>query len=164
MGCQPSLPTGERVKVVRVVSGQTLEVLAIDGQSPKTKRVRLLGMDAPTGQQEPWSSQAQARLEELLGEDRIVMLETDVDSWREFENGSQQTLAYVWHNQQFVNEALVAEGYALARSAFPNVKYEQRLANAQEKARLIGVGIWHPSQPMEQTPEEFRRMGARVED
>jgi micrococcal nuclease len=160
MGCQPSLPKGERVKVVRVVSGQTLEVLAIDGQSPETKRVRLLGIDAPTGKQEPWSTQAKARLESLIGESRIVMLEADVEPLRELEEGSRQTLAYVWQDQQFVNEALVAEGYALARSVFPNTKYEHRLANAQEKARLSGVGIWHPSQPMGQTPEEFRRMGA----
>lgn len=158
VGCQPSLPQGQQVRVARVVSGQTLEVLAMNGQTPITERVRLLGIDAPTGNQEPWSTQAKERLDALIGQDRVVLLERDVESVREFQNGAKQKLAYVWQGDRLLNEALVEEGYALARSFFPNTKYEQRLTYAQEKARLTGVGIWNPSQPMAQTPEEFRRL------
>jgi len=51
---------------------------------------------------------------------------------------------------------MVKRGYALAKPRSPNTKYDQRLANAQAWARIMGVGIWDPEQPMGITPTEFR--------
>ncbi|PSB16730.1 nuclease [filamentous cyanobacterium CCP1] len=159
LGCQSSLPqTRQQVRVVKVVSGQTLEVLDMSGSNPITERVRLLGIEAPTGDQEPWSTQATDRLESLIGTNRTVWLEADVQAVRETSNGSKLRLAYVWRDNQLLNESLVAEGYVLGRSSSPNTKYEKRLTYAQEKARLTGRGIWNPSYPMAQSPEEFRRL------
>jgi micrococcal nuclease len=156
MGCQPSLPQGQRVKVSKVVNGQTLEVLDINGQNPNAERVRLLGIDAPTGNQEPWSTQAKERLAALIGENKTVLLEPDVEFICKFSNGSQQKLAYVWQGNKLLNETLIEEGYVLARSYSPNTKYEQRLTYAQEKARLTGVGIWNPANPMAESPQTPR--------
>jgi micrococcal nuclease len=55
-----------------------------------------------------------------------------------------------------VNEQLVVEGYVYVPRSINN-KYEQRLTNAQEFARLMGKGIWNPEKPMRLTPTEFRR-------
>ncbi|WP_416674449.1 thermonuclease family protein [Egbenema bharatensis] len=156
MGCQATLPQGQQVSVTQVISGQTLEVLDRAGQNPRAERVRLLGIDAPTGSQEPWSTRATERLIELIGDDRTVLLESDIQPTRD-SNGSQLRLAYLWREDRLLNEVLVEEGYALARSSAPNTKYEQRLTHAQEKARLTGAGIWNPTHPMTQTPQEFRR-------
>jgi micrococcal nuclease len=156
MGCQTTLLQGQPVSVTRVISGQTLEVLDTIGQNPKAERVRLLGIDAPTGKQEPWSTQARERLIELIGDDRTVLLEPDVQSiYRN--RDTELRLAYLWQEGRLLNEVLVEEGYALARSSAPNTKYEQRLTYAQEKARLTGAGIWNSNHPMPQTPQDFRR-------
>jgi micrococcal nuclease len=155
LGCQSSSPQGQRVSVTQVVSGQTIEVIDPAGQNPRAERVRLLGIDTPTGKQEPWSTQAKERLTELIGDDRMVLLESDVQPTRNA-NGSELRLAYLWQDGRLLNEVLIEEGYGLARSIAPNTKYEQRLTYAQEKARLTGAGIWNPSHPMSQTPQEFR--------
>ena len=56
---------------------------------------------------------------------------------------------------------MVKEGLALAGPDFPNTKYMERLINAQERARLMGIGIWNPTQPMRQTPGQFRRQNLK---
>nr|WP_250125489.1 thermonuclease family protein [Chroococcidiopsis sp. CCMEE 29] len=66
-------------------------------------------------------------------------------------------LAYVWQDGVLLNEKLVKEGYVLRVTRSPNHKYDQRLARAQEWARLMGLGVWNPEQPMRLTPAEFRR-------
>ncbi|NJO39679.1 MAG: thermonuclease family protein [Cyanobacteria bacterium CRU_2_1] len=162
MGCQATIaPQGQSVQVSQVISGQTLEVLDPTQQTTSTERVRLLGIDAPDwNHQQPWSIEAKERLEALIGEDRHVLLESDVEPYveseREMQGGSRLRLAYVWHGQELLNETLVEEGYGVASSRSPNLKYEQRLIHAQEKARLLGIGIWNPTHSMRQMPSEFR--------
>ncbi|MBD2465451.1 thermonuclease family protein [Oscillatoria sp. FACHB-1407] len=162
-GCQPASlfggdaslrPGSMSVRVARVVSGQTIEV--INPANQQAERVRLLGIETPAQKQEPWYSQAKERLQTLLGDDSVVILETDVEPEAATDSGSVLKLAYVWKNGVLLNEQLVAEGVVLASSRSPNLRYEQRLINAQEKARLMGIGIWNAEHPMRQMPQEFR--------
>lgn len=167
VGCQaPAMPPGDEVKVQRVVSGQSLEVLLPDRQPSATasgqvttERVRLIGIDAPALEQEPWGAAAQAWLAQLL-DGQVVILESDVLPSVETEDYSQR-LAYVWQDGVLVNERLVAEGYALVVSRSPNLAYDERLMRAQERARAMGLGIWNPNYPMRQTPAEFRSQQKR---
>lgn len=160
-GCQPrNVATGLQVQVQRVVSGQTLEVLNTTQQSALIVRVRLIGIEAPDIKQQPWGEQAKNQIEKLIGETRgqqlvfqPVLLEFDVKERDSF----GRWLAYVWHNGVLLNEQLVKQGYVLAAPRAPNTKYDQRLKNAQEYARIMGYGIWNPNQPMRSTPAEFRR-------
>ena len=141
--------------MTRVVSGQTIEVLDSTGRDPLAKPVRLLGIEAPNwSKQQPWSLAAKQRLEVLIQPDKTVLLEFDVESDRVTNDGAYLRLAYLWHDNQLLNEVLVEEGFVLANSRSPNIKYEQRLSHAQEKARLMGVGIWNPQNPMRQDPSE----------
>lgn len=160
VGCQrTTMPTGDWVQVTRVVSGQTIEVLDSTGGDPLQKTVRLLGIDAPDWlQQQPWSRVARQRLETLIKPDNRVLLEFDVETDRVTSNGQSLRLAYLWHHRTLLNEVLVEEGLVLARSRAPNLKYEQRLRYAQEKARLLGLGIWNPKHPMRQDPRELEKL------
>lgn len=152
-GCQPeTTPLGKMVKVTRVVSGNTLEVVGLEQQRNFNSRVRLIGVDAPDLQQQPWGQTAKQQLEKIVqGND--ILLEFDVQVKDNF--GRYQ--AYVWHDKVLLNELLVAGGYVLAVARNPNDKYTQQLNRAQESARLMGRGIWNFSQPMRLTPAEFRR-------
>ncbi|WNN88955.1 thermonuclease family protein [Gloeocapsopsis dulcis] len=153
LGCQPeSTPQGKIVKVTRVVSGNTLEVIGLEAQRNFNSRVRLIGIDAPDLQQQPWGQTAKQQLETIV-QGNNVLLEFDVQEKDSF--GRYQ--AYVWHDKVLLNELLVAHGYVLAVARNPNDKYTQQLNRAQESARLMERGIWNPSQPMRFTPAEFRR-------
>lgn len=148
-------PTLQAVRVQQVISGQSLEVLPLSGGA-EAQTVRLIGIEAPDWQQEPWGEAAQRWLRTQL-EGQTVHLELDVQEWDQ----NHQRLAYVWRDRQFINGAIVAAGHALASPHFPNVRYRQRLQRAQETARLRGVGIWDPQFPLRQTPTEFRQRQAK---
>ena len=150
--CQAVPPTGLTVQVERIVNGRELEVAGVVGQPEITERVRLEGIDVPELAQTPWGEAAKAQLERLIGQQTIV-LEADAEP----RDPSGQRLAYVWHNQQLLNEQLVAEGYALVVPHPPNSKYDRRLAHAQDRARVLGLGIWNPQNPLRQAPNEFRQ-------
>lgn len=155
VSCQPApVPAGDRARVTKALSGMTLEVLPV--QQTQTERVRLIGVTAPALGQNPWDQRAQTYLQTLtVG--KTVLLEADVEPTFRPKQGPPQRLAYIWVDSTLLNEKIIAEGYVLAGSRSPNLKYEQRLTRAQERARLGGIGIWNPKQPMRQTPAEFRQ-------
>jgi micrococcal nuclease len=150
--CQsPLQASGTSVKVEQVASGQVIEISPTNSSPGAPERVRLIGIDAPDLAQQPWGAAAKQQLERLIG-NQPVMLELGQEPRDRYE----RTLAYVWRDGKLLNEQLVEAGYALAVPRSPNNKYDQRLKRAQEKARLMGVGIWNPDQPMRLTPAEFR--------
>jgi micrococcal nuclease len=148
------LVTQAQVKVARVVSGQSLEVLGMAEQPNLISQVRLIGIDAADLRQRPWGEAAQEQLDDLIGNaEQPVMLEFDLEA----KDKIGRTLAYVWKDQVLLNEELVKQGNALFVGRSPNHKYDQRLERAQQWARLMGRGIWNPEKPMRLTPAEFRR-------
>jgi len=146
-GCQSvNKPQGLNVKVKRVISGQTIEVVNND----KTILVRLIGIDAPDLQQQPFGQAAKGLLTQIIA-DKEVIIEFDEQKQDEF----GRKLAYVWSNL-LVNEYLVKQGVVIVSVKSPNHKYDTRLVRAQEWARLQEQGIWNPEQPLTMTPAEFR--------
>ncbi len=165
-GCDfPTSKTEITAQVQRVVSGQTIDVLI--GEAITVERVRLIGIDAPDLQQDPWGQRGKENLEKLLSEDGkgfafgIVQLEMGVEDKDDF----GRRLAYVWRDGRLLNEEIVKMGYALAVTLYPkgsakpshNYKYSQTLNYAQEYARIMGYGIWDTKQPLRTTPAEFRQ-------
>ena len=143
-----------QVKVARVVSGQSLEVLGMAEQPNLISQVRLIGIDAPDIRHRPWGDNAKQALEKLIGgAEQIVTLEFDIEP----KDKIGRTLAYVWKDKELLNEKLVKQGYVLFVPRSPNHKYDQRLERAQQWARIMGLGIWQPEKPMRLTPAEFRR-------
>jgi micrococcal nuclease len=143
------------VKIARVVSGQSLEVLGMEAQPNLISQVRLIGLDAPDIRQLPWGDDDKQLVETLIGgANQAVNLEFDLEAKDKF----NRTLAYVWKDKLLLNEEVVKQGYALFVARSPNHKYDQRLERAQQWARIMGKGIWNPDKPMRITPGEFRRL------
>jgi micrococcal nuclease len=157
-GCQLAHPpSGLTVRVQRIVSGQTIEVV-LSERANSSQQVRLMGISAPDLRQHPWGEAAKQRLEQLIRESNTqhslsqnILLESESEEPDRFD----RLPAHVWHNGDLISEQLVKEGYVLAELEYPH-KYSQRLQYAQEYARLMGYGIWNPEQPMRLTPAEFR--------
>lgn len=146
--CQAGVAPGFMVEVVQISSGRELEIA---GQAEITERVRLEGIDVPDLAQGPWGEAARNWLEKTIAH-HPVRLETDAEP----RDATGQRLAYLWRDGVLLNEQLVAEGYAIVLPHVPNSKYDDRLSHAQDRARILGLGIWNPTHPMRQSPAEFR--------
>ena len=105
--------------------------------------IRLLGVDAPEmnweeGEPDFYAWEAFEYTKEiLLGQ--LVYLE--YDEVKEDKYG--RTLAYLFlADGSFFNEKLLEEGYARLLLIPPNLKYSDKLKEAEAEARNAGRGIW----------------------
>lgn len=143
-------PVQANATVVRVVDGDTLVVDA-DGVD---ERVRLIGINTPESvdRNRPvmcFGKEASAHLEELLPEGAPVRLERDVEARDRYD----RLLAYVYRaaDGEFVNLAMVRDGYAQQYTFPPNVAHTEQFGDAERVARRDGVGLWSAcEQPFEQ--------------
>ena len=69
---------------------------------------------------------------------RDVELEFDVDRTDRYD----RTLAYVWVGNELFDERILADGYAVLLTVPPNVRYVDRLTQAQQVGREVGAGLW----------------------
>jgi micrococcal nuclease len=128
------------VTVSRVVDGDTIGIApAVDG----LMEVRLIGVDTPetkdphTGVQ-PYGEEAYRFTASTL-EGEEVSLEFDVERTDRY----GRLLAYLWlPGGSMFNEVLLEEGFAQVATFPPNVKYVERLEEAQREAREAGRGLW----------------------
>lgn len=120
------------------------------------ERVRLVGVDTPESVHNPRAEKqarsmrdletvlelgrrARAFTASLLRPGMQVRLEFDV----QVRDRYGRLLAYVWlPDGRMLNEVLLEEGYATLYTVPPNVKYEDRLRKAQERARVKRRGLW----------------------
>ena len=137
----PTAGPAEPARIVAVVDGDTVEV-SLGGRS---ERVRLLGIDTPetVDPDRPvgcFGPEASARTAELLPDGTEVQLQRDVEGRDHF----GRLLAYVFRadDDTFVNEVLLAEGYAEVLVIEPNGAYAARLRQAESSARASGAGLW----------------------
>ena len=114
--------------------------------------VRLIGIDSPESQQRPFGAEARAALLKLLPPGAPVRLELDV---RPVDQYGRQ-LAYAWAGPVLVNESMVRGGWAVLYTLPPNVKYAERLQQAQKEARTQGAGLWR-ERGFGCLPSDFRR-------
>jgi micrococcal nuclease len=150
VACQsvPAPPVKTLVQVDRAISGNTIELL-------DKQRVRLVGLDAPSWEQKPWGTEAKARLDAMIKQQKNRF-------WLELEPGDPKAkdgrqYGYLWQsNDLLVNEQLIREGQALAMTKYASLKYEQQLIRAQAYARLMGAGIWSQEAPMRTSPSDFK--------
>ncbi|MFA9480100.1 thermonuclease family protein [Phycisphaerales bacterium AB-hyl4] len=131
--------------VVQVISGDTLEIDAPDGNRPTT-RVRLWGITAPANAQpergrpdpEPLADEAAAFVREQVG-DRPVRLETESHRVR---NRDGELLAHVYVDDHVsLNAQLLSAGLASVNARWSHDQLE-RYAEHEAEARAAGRGIW----------------------
>ncbi len=124
-----------QVLVTKVVDGDTIKLE--NGQT-----VRYIGIDTPetkhpTKADGCFGAEASAKNTELvLG--KMVTLQKDVSEVDRYD----RQLRYVWVGDQLVNEVLVREGYAVARSYPPDVALQEQLVQAENSARENNRGLW----------------------
>lgn len=140
--------------VLRVVDGDTFHCTMSSGEEVK---VRLVGVDTPESSENPKARKDAERrnvsVEEIIRMGKLsaeftrrllpkgtkVYLEFDVQKTDRY----GRLLAYVWLSDgSMLNELLIREGYAQVYTVPPNVKYQERLLQAQRYARENEKGLW----------------------
>lgn len=132
-------------------SGNTLELLPGLGPQLPTTTIRLAAIEAPDRDQTPWGEQARQCLSDLGNQ--IIYLES-VDGRLD---AYDRLWAYAWLGTKSINQLSLAEGctYLATPDRSQGPRY-QNFLYAQERARLLGFGIWDPAQPLRETAETFR--------
>lgn len=132
-------------------TGDTLELLwPLEAESPVTT-LRLKDLEAPDREQSPWGAAARNCLKPLRN--KVVRIEAD--SWTP--DSRERLWVYGWHGKTLVNAQVLEQGCAyLAGDRLTHGRHATDMIYAQERARLLGLGIWNPQKPLRETAEDFR--------
>jgi micrococcal nuclease len=130
----PSGDLSRTASVIGVTDGDTVTV----DLAGSTESLRLIGINSPESG-ECYSEQASARLVELVAGQEVTLI-GDRSNRDQF----GRLLRYVYLGDQFVNETLVREGYAIARRYEPDTAMATVLETAQAAAREEEAGLWAP--------------------
>lgn len=136
--------TPELYDVVQVIDGDTIRV-NVQGS---TESVRLIGINTPeTGEGrralECFGREASDFAERLM-DGRRVRLEGDPTQDERDQYG--RLLRYVWLDDgTFVNERMIAEGYAYEYTYDLPYRYRDDFRAAETQARSSEAGLWAPS-------------------
>jgi len=125
----------QKVKVVRVVDGDTVE---IEGNI----KVRYIGVNTPElhDPRKPIECFGQAASDEnkRLVEGKEIYIQKDVSETDKF----KRLLRYVWVGDMFINDYLVRQGFAQVSTYPPDVKYVSQFLEAQKEAQDNKRGLW----------------------
>lgn len=125
----------------RIVDGDTI-VGNINGE---TVRIRYLLVDTPESVKrgmsvQPFAKEASYFNEELLNNATTLYLALDKGPRTD---RYDRLLAYIYADDQFVQEALVRHGYATVAYIYPpNDSYADYLTAVQQEAKEARIGIW----------------------
>lgn len=151
---------GTVFRVISVSDGDTVKLRAesVAGLPVRVEQVRLIGIDAPELDQEPWGRRAKRHLKKMLSESNwLVTVELDLDRRDRY----GRLLAYLWDRRgRMINEQMVEAGYAQLYTIPPNVKYAGRLQAAQQRAIRRGAGIWG-AKGLRESPRHWRDLHPR---
>lgn len=140
-------------RYVENIDGDTIVVEMANANGNLRKHtVRLIGIDTPEtsysygNEPECYGKEATNKTDSVLvtAKDDTVWLETDVTD----KDPYGRLLRYVWYEStiddqvHFLNEDLVREGYALAKTYKPNTTRQDDLDDAEEAAIRDGRGLW----------------------
>lgn len=110
-------------------------------------KVRFLLIDAPevqdrtTGKEQKGAEEAKNRTREILSNAKTITLETDVGD--KYDKYNRQ-LAYVFADNQSVQEILLKEGLVKVSYVFPpNTRYLKEFEAAEAIAKQAKVGLWN---------------------
>jgi micrococcal nuclease len=143
-------------QVIDVNDGDTVTI-RLDGD---TYRTRLVGIDAPEMGQQPWGRRAKEHLITIIRDSGwMVFVETDIVKHDKYD----RLIAYLWTKQnKLINERMVRDGYAVLFTLSPNLKYADRLSQAERRARNEMKEIWGPK-GLGENPFKYREWHPRKE-
>jgi len=117
-----------------VIDGDTFDAV-IEGTS-KPVRIRVIGYDAPE-KDERFGHEATVFVSHFL-EGKQVLLEPDVQALDKY----GRRLYYVYLPNVSLSKLLLVVGLGRLMTIPPNVKYVERLTEAQRVGMTIGLGVW----------------------
>ena len=134
-----SLPSVTKVKVKRVVDGDTIKVM----YQGKEESVRLIGVDTPESVHPDASKNTEfgkisSEFTKKYLDGKEVSLEFDVQERDKY----SRLLAYVYIGGEMYNKILLQEGMAKVATFPPNVKYVDDFLALERKAREDNKGLW----------------------
>jgi micrococcal nuclease len=132
--------SGSAVRVQRVVDGDTIKVMTAQGLDT----VRYIGMDTPETKKpgtpvQCYGKRASHENERLVAGQRVRLV-----VGAEPRDRYGRLLAYVYRERDgtFVNERLLAGGFARTLTIAPNDRYASRFAAVQARAQSAHTGMW----------------------
>lgn len=126
-------PEGGSVRLVYAFDGDSMEV-DIDGE---IEEVRLLGINAPEGD-ECFGDEARRALVDLLDGRDLVLLEDSTDDTDRF----GRLLRFVYVDGENVNGLMLADGHAVTLQG--DHRYNGEFVEIGSLAADIGLGMWAP--------------------
>lgn len=129
------LPKEEITRVTYVFDGDTIEVTG-------GRRVRYIGMNAPEIQSkyrnaECYGNEAKEENGRLV-EGKTIRLVSDVADTDKY----GRLLRYVYVGNEFINEELVQEGFAVAEPIAPDTMFAAQFYQLQQEAKTKHIGLW----------------------
>jgi micrococcal nuclease len=127
--------------VVGIVDGHTVLVV-MEGDSPnQVYAVRYLGIEAPPPD-DPWGAVARETNRKLTSFKivRMVSDETDFDD-------ESNLLRYVYLDDQLLSVLLAEQGLARAMVKPPDTRFEDKILDAEARAKAGKLGLWSGSLP-----------------
>jgi micrococcal nuclease len=142
----------DRARVSTIVDGDTIDA-DIGGE---TERVRLIGIDTPesvsrTTPHQCYGTEATDALRGLIPPGTELLVERDTEARDRY----GRLLLYLWRVDDglFVNEWMVANGFANAATYAPNDHRASVFVAAEAAARAKVIGLWlncdGPDQPVD---------------
>ena len=134
-----SFPYDGPYYVEKVVDGDTIK-LDMDG---KITTVRLIGIDTPESvhpnkeKNVPEGKVASDYMKELA-EDKYAYIEYGENPHDRYD----RVLAYVYVDDNMINETMLKEGYAKVYTIKPNDKYEEYFKMLEQDAKSNNRGLW----------------------
>jgi micrococcal nuclease len=139
----PDTPTAfsRNATMVEVIDGDTIDV-SIDGDR---ERVRLIGIDTPETKKpdtpvQCYGPEASTFTKSLLPTNAALHLERDVVARDDY--GRLLAYVYLAGDGQFVNLAIVRNGYARPLTIAPNSAHADEFVAAARLAEAGNVGLW----------------------
>jgi micrococcal nuclease len=122
------------VRVKRVIDGDTMIL-------ESGERIQLIGVNIPETKPLTKTGNEAAEFTKRLVEGKLVQVEVDhlANTWDRW----SPTLTYVFlEDGTFLNAEIIRQGYGLAVSAIPPLKYDYEFQKLEREARKQRRGLW----------------------
>jgi micrococcal nuclease len=128
--------SSETALVTRVIDGDTIEVAGNPASPAGRRRVRYIGINTPE-MTKCFGSRARDENTSLVN-GKIVRLVSDVSD----KDTYGRLLRYVYVGDEFVNDTLARQGFAVAEPIKPDTLFAQQFLSAQQEAKRDSRGLW----------------------
>ncbi len=136
----------------------------IDGDTARfvikneVKTVRFLSIDAPEIAhddvlEEPFGEEASVFTCNMLTNASTIKLEYDSKSDKEDKYG--RVLAWIFVDDELLQEKLVSEGLVEVKYVYKDYKYSSHLKDVELEAKNKGVGLWATSYVFDKTGDDY---------